>query len=301
MTEYVIEAKGLSRDYGRFRALDKADLSIEANRVVALLGPNGAGKTTLLHLLMGMLEPTEGRAYVLGADSRADGCQALSNVSYVGHGEEPPSWMTARQLVDLQEGASKYFDRALALKLLADKQLSGRTSFGSMSKGQKKWLRAALALASRPRVLIWDEPAEGLDPAARHALYDCLREYVIESGATALIATHIIGDIERVADDVAIIRQGRIITHACLEDLREQVFEIHQREVALPAAIESHVAVIGKKVLDDGVLFWVRSRGLSEEELRGLLSPRADLRGVDLETFYMATTENGLRDERGVS
>ena len=144
MSEFVIETNGLSRDYGSFRALDKVNLSIEKDKIIALLGPNGAGKTTLLHLLMGMLEPTEGQASISGIDSRTLDNQTVAKIGYMGDGDEPPRWMTARQLINLQAGSSKQFDKAFVKKLLSDKQLSLNKAFGSMSKGQKKWLRAGL-------------------------------------------------------------------------------------------------------------------------------------------------------------
>lgn len=293
MREFVIETTGLSRDYGSLRALDKVNLSIEKDRIVALLGPNGAGKTTLLHLLMGMLEPTEGRASVLGIDSRTLDNQTAAGIGYMGDREEPPRWMTVRQLINLQAGSTKQFDKAFVKKLLSDKQLSLKKSFGAMSKGQKKWLRAGLVLASRPNVLILDEPAEGLDPSARYEIYDYLREYITESGATAIVATHIIGDIERIADDVAIIHKGHVMTYASLEDLREQVCEIHLPDGPLPEEIESNVELIGKKKITDGTLFWVRCNAVGEDELKHLLEPHATVRHVDLQTYYMAVTENG--------
>ena len=297
MSEFVIETNGLSRDYGSFRALDKVNLSIEKDKIIALLGPNGAGKTTLLHLLMGMLEPTEGQASILGIDSRSLDNQTVAKIGYMGDGDEPPRWMTARQLIKLQAGSSKQFDEAFVKKLLSDKELPLNKSFGSMSKGQKKWLRAGLVLASRPDILILDEPAEGLDPSARHDLYDYLREYITESSATAIVTTHIIGDIERIADDVAIIHKGHVMTYACLEDLREEVCEIHLPVGALPEQIENSVEIIGKKEITDGLLFWVRCNTISEDELKQLLKPQATVRHVDLQTFYMAITENSLSQE----
>ncbi|MHC4497535.1 MAG: ABC transporter ATP-binding protein [Planctomycetota bacterium] len=297
MKELVIETNGLSRDYGRFRALDKVNLSIEKERIVALLGPNGAGKTTLLHLLMGMLEPTEGQALILGVNSRAPDNRTVGKIGYMGDGDEPPRWMTVRQLINLQEGSSGQFDKAFINELLSYRQLSLNKAFASMSKGQKKWLRAGLVLASRPNILILDEPAEGLDTSARYDLYDYLRDYITESGATAIVATHIIGDIERIADDVAIIHEGHVITYACLEDLREQVCEIYLPGDTLPPLIECRIELIGKKPTTDGTLFWARCKTISEDELRSSLEPKATVRHVDLQTFYMATTKTSLGKE----
>jgi ABC-2 type transport system ATP-binding protein len=297
MSNFVIDTKGLSRDYGSFRAVDSISLSIERDRIIALLGPNGAGKTTFLHLVMAMLEPTEGQASILGVDCRNLDALTAARVGYMGDGDEPPRWMTVSQLINLKAGCSDKFDEEYIEQLLSDKQLSLDKTFGSMSKGQKKWLRAGLVLASRPDILIFDEPAEGLDPSARHDMYDYLREYITESGATAIVTTHIIGDIERIADDVAIIHKGRVITYASLEDLRDQVCEIHLPEGSLPDQIKNSVKLIGRKEIADGTLFWAESNTHSLDELEQLLPPQAIVRHVDLQTFYMAITENSLSQE----
>lgn len=298
MSDIVIQTTGLCRDYGRFRALDRINLSIEKDRIVALLGPNGAGKTTFLHLVMGLLEPTEGKAAVLGSDSRSMSKQTVAQIGYMGDGDEPPGWVTAKKLIAMQKESSACFDLDFIKKFLSDRGLSLKKSFGSMSKGQKKWLRAGLVLASRPRILILDEPAEGLDPSARYELYDYLREYITESAATAVVATHIIGDIERIADDVAVINNGKVVTHACLEDLRDEVSEIHFSDSELPVTISDNFELIGKKKVAEGGLFWVRSTKLAHEELKNLLGEHSHVRRVDLQTFYLAITENNHNDEK---
>lgn len=298
MKEMVIETRDLCRDYGRFRALDKASLAIEKDRIVALLGPNGAGKTTLLHLVMGLLEPTCGRAKVLGADSRRMSKEIVSQIGYMGDSDEPFGWVTAKKLIAMQKESSARFDIEFIKKFLSERELPLNKMFGSMSKGQKKWVRAGLVLASQPKVLILDEPAEGLDPSARYELYDCLREYITESGATAIVATHIIGDIERIADDVAVIHRGKIITFAGLEDLRDEVSEIHLSENQLPSVLSDSFELIGKKEVASGSLFWVRSKKKGHEELKSLLGEQSHVRRVDLQTFYLAITENNHNDRK---
>ncbi len=298
MKEIVIETSELCRDYGRFRALDKVSLSIEQGLIVALLGPNGAGKTTLLHLLMGLLEPTCGNAKVLGSDSRSMSKEIVAQIGYMGDSDEPSGWVTAKNLIAMQKESSARFDIGYIKKFLSDRRLPLNKTFGSMSKGQKKWLRAGLVLASQPKVLILDEPAEGLDPSARHELYDCLREYITEFSATAIVATHIIGDIERVADDVAVIHNGNIVTYSCLEDLRDEVSEIYLSENHLPSALADSFELIGEKEVAGGSLFWVRSKKNGHKELRNLLGEQSKVRRVDLQTFYLALTENDNNDRK---
>ncbi|HUT28199.1 MAG TPA: ABC transporter ATP-binding protein [Sedimentisphaerales bacterium] len=297
MNETAIRTEGLCRDYGDLRALDDVNLSIDKGRVVAMLGPNGAGKTTFLHILMGMLEPTGGRAEVLGANSRALPKDVVGRIGYMGDGDEPPRWATAGQLIGLQAGASYKLARGFAEQLLAKRGLSRKSVYGALSKGQKKWVRAALVLAAKPEVMLLDEPAEGLDPSARRELYDELRDYVTDSDATVVVATHIIADIERIADEAAIIDKGRVATHAALDDLREQVREIELTENdAIPESADG-IEVLGSKAVSGAVLVWVRCSQHGQRKLETICPKKAVIRAVGLETFYLAMTEHNGKTE----
>jgi ABC-2 type transport system ATP-binding protein len=297
MSQKIIKTEQLGRDYGRLCALDNVSLAIEKSRVVALLGPNGAGKTTFLHILMGLLEPTRGCARVLESNSRSLSAGISGKIGYMGDGDEPPGWTTIRQLISLQAGASESFTKQDAQELIAQRGLKKNAVFGSLSKGQKKWVRAALVLAARPELLVLDEPAEGLDPAARVELYDKLRDYVTESDATAIVATHIIGDIERIADDVAIIYKGSVVTYACLEDLREQVREVHLKGSDSVPEFGEGIEVLGSKGVEDGLLAWVRCSHEAQQELVKVCGSKAEIRTVGLETFYLAITAHNGNDK----
>jgi ABC-2 type transport system ATP-binding protein len=292
MNNIAIRTEGLSRDYGDFRALDKVDLAIENSRVVALLGPNGAGKTTFLRLLMGLLEPAEGKAWVLEADSRALTDQIAARIGYMGDADEPPRCSTIKQLTKLQAGASRDFDREFAKRFMTKRGLSVKSAYGSLSKGQKKWIRAGLVLAGKPDVLLLDEPAEGLDPSARRDLYDELRDHVTDTDATAIVATHIISDIERIADDVAIINRGRIVTYAGLEDLREQVREIQLAEGSKMPEFSNGIEILGSKTAAGAKLVWVRCSDEALVKLEDVLGEKIVILSVGLETFYLAMTEH---------
>lgn len=292
MNDAAIRTEDLSRDYGRKHALVSVDLAVERGRIVALLGPNGAGKTTFLRLLMGLLDATSGRSWVLESPSRALPGRTAAKIGYMGDVDEPPRWATIKQLMHLQAESSAEFDRAFFERSMTARKLDLPRRYGSLSKGQKKWVRAALVLAGKPSVLLMDEPAEGLDPSARQGLYDELRDYVTESEATAVVATHIISDIERIADDVAVIDRGRVVAHAALEDLREQV-----REVQLPAdgpvpEFGDSVELLGSKVASGTRLIWLRCARGSLNELEESLPATSAVRPANLETFYLALTQH---------
>jgi ABC-2 type transport system ATP-binding protein len=288
----VIQAENLARDFGRFRALDGLLLNVPAGHVVAVLGPNGAGKTTLFRLLCGLIEPTEGDATLLGCNVRAMPAAVSARVACVGEGHDPPHWATLRLLLGLQSEASARFDRSAAEGLLAEHELSLRRRFGTLSKGQKRWVLATLALASGADVLIMDEPADGLDTAARRSLYDHLRQYVNDRQATALIATHLIGDIERVADDMAVIRRGQLVLHAPLEDLREQVREIEWPAGQAAPDFGPGLKLLGRRTEHDVHILWVRCKEALESALPSQIDPRAHVRPVNLETLYLVLTDS---------
>jgi ABC-2 type transport system ATP-binding protein len=292
MNTPALHTQRLTRLYGYTRALDGFTLEVPRGRVVALLGPNGAGKTTLLRLLAGLIEPTEGAAEVLGSPSRNPPAEAARRLAVVIEGVEPPGEASLSQMMALQAGACPTFDRPACELLYMQHTLAPSQAYGALSKGQKRLALAGLALSSGAELLLLDEPADGLDPAVRRTLYDLLRDHATRHESTILVATHVIGDIERVADDVAIISRGRLVLHAALEDLREEV-----REVELPGAADlpdlgDGIAVLGRRREQDTLLAWVRTTAEAAGQLAERLPAKAAVRPVDLETLYLAITNH---------
>lgn len=285
----AIHAAGLTRDYGTRRALDRLDLQVEPGRIAALLGTNGAGKSTLLKLLAGFLEPTAGEARMIGVAAREVPNAFPFSVASLIDGHEPPAWATAARMIAMQAEASPKFDGDFANKFSFGGGVDSRTPYGALSKGQRRRILAGLVLASGGDVMLLDEPADGLDPAARRELYDVLRRRVNDSGATALVATHIINDVERIADDVAIVDHGRLLLSASLEDLREQVREI-ELEPGRTVHSNGSIQVLGAKSMDDVEMFWVRSK-FGEPYIAATLTP-VSIRAVGLEDLFLALTQN---------
>jgi ABC-2 type transport system ATP-binding protein len=288
----MILARGLVRRFGHKAAVDRLDLSIPSGGIVALVGPNGAGKTTFLNLVLGLLEPTEGSVQVLGHSPRPLPAEIAAMVQAVGDRHEPPGSMRLDRLIDLQADAVPQFDRRAALRLLLDRDLTTSARFGTLSKGQRRWVLATLALASRPRVLLLDEPADGLDPAARRDLYDELRRFVNEHGATVVAASHVLSDLERVADDLIVLREGRVVMHDALETLRDEVRELHLACGEPTPEWLGSFRVLSQR--QDGQMSrqWIR---LGDDRADAL--ERADgypgVRHVNLESLYFALTGTG--------
>ncbi len=222
--ESAIIANSLCRDFGTTRVLRDVNLSVASGRVCALLGPNGAGKTTLLKLLMGLIEPTHGNATLLSQCCWPSTRQVLRRTGCLLDGFEPPPSTRLQHLLALSESAGPKFDSSRALQLLESHSLKASRSWSSLSKGQKRWVLLVLLLCRGCEILLLDEPADGLDPQTRIELYQLIRREANDRNITVLVATHVLSDIERVADDVCILHRNSILLQSDLEELREQLW-----------------------------------------------------------------------------
>ena len=287
-SEFAVQIKRLCRDFGAFHAVDRVSLSIRPGQILALIGPNGAGKTTLLKLLLGLIAPTSGDADVLGEPCFPASATMARRIASLLDTHEPPRGVRVRDLLKLKSGVSGEFDVPRAAELIQQRGLSLDKTWHTLSKGQGRWVLSTIALASSPELLVMDEPADGLDPAARRQLYGLIREEVNRWDTTALITSHILSDVERVADEVAIIAHGRLLLHAPLEDLREQVREVEVSNEFSPDKLPPDVKLLGQKTSGETTLVWIRHHNGTPDELPlpGELSPpnrqlRAGLLGVD--------------------
>jgi len=292
MSDHAVRTVQLRRDFGAVRALDGLSLDVSKGTILTLLGPNGAGKTTLLRILMGLIEPTGGQVFVLGSPARSQPAGGAGRVAYVGDRCEPPDWATPALLEGVQAGASRTFDRTLFREFCKRRGLSLKRPYGALSKGQRRWVLTSLALACRPELVLLDEPADGLDPAARKALYDALRDHVNECEATAIVTTHVIADIERIADDVAIMMAGRSVLHGPLDDLRENIRQVEMSGGISSPELGDMATLLGSTRQGDMAIAWVKCNGVSDGQLVRRLGPGATVRTVGLETLYLAIAEH---------
>jgi ABC-2 type transport system ATP-binding protein len=292
MSDHTVQTTDLGRDFGMVKALDGFSMTVPRGTILTLLGPNGAGKTTLLRILMGLIEPTRGEALVLGTPARSRPADVAGHVAYVGDRCEPANWVSSAMLENLQMCASKTFDGALYRDYCKQRDISPKRPYGSLSKGQRRWVLTSLALACRPHLILLDEPADGLDPSARKALYDAIRDHVNENDATAIVTTHIIGDVQRVADEVAIIGDGRLILHAPLEDLRERVRQVEIPASSSPPDVSEVASLLGCVQLGTTSIVWIKRDGLDDDQIRRQLGADVTIRHVGLEPLYLAIAEH---------
>ena len=218
----AIECRGVTKRYGSVVALDGLDLDVPSGSVFGFLGPNGAGKTTTLRILASLGRVDAGSARVAGLEV-GDG--AANRAGLIGYLDQDPrfySWMTARDLLGLvgrlhgMGGAAlrERITATLATVGLAD---AARRSIGGFSGGMRQRLGLAQAILNRPPVLLLDEPVSSLDPQGRHDMLETIRD--LGGEATVLFSTHILNDVERVCDRVAIIDHGKIVTASPMDEL----------------------------------------------------------------------------------
>jgi ABC-2 type transport system ATP-binding protein len=218
----VLEIDGVRRAYTRgHNVLDGVSFAVEEGEVVGLLGKNGAGKTTLLRIAMGMIEAQEGSVRVFGLDPREDAVEIKRSIGYVSEEQILPGFMTVRAVVDMHRRLFPDWDDEVAAELLERFRLSGRSKVKTLSKGQARQVALVCAVAHRPRLLILDEPAGGLDPAARREFLETSIRLLNVAGSTILFSSHYMTDVERMAGRVLMIHEGRLLLDSALDDLRE--------------------------------------------------------------------------------
>jgi ABC-2 type transport system ATP-binding protein len=221
----AILCQGLTKRYGDVLALDHLTLEIPAGAIFGFLGPNGAGKTTTLRLLTGLAWPSAGSATVAGLDVATGGVALRRRISYLDQAPQYYGWMRGRELIAFVgelfglRGTTlgSRVDEVLALTGLTD---AANRRIGGYSGGMRQRLGLAQALINRPEVLFLDEPVNALDPAGRHAMLDVIAR--LRGEATVLMCSHILADIERVCDSVAIINRGRLLVSSSVPELQER-------------------------------------------------------------------------------
>lgn len=213
----TLVCEGLSKTYGNVKALDHVDLHMEEGKIIGLLGPNGSGKTTLIKLASRLLVPTEGKITICGIEPSPE---TKAMVSYLPDRSFLPDWMNSRDLLDMYEDFFVDFDRARALTMLESLDIDMKMPLRKMSKGTKEKAQLILTMSRHAKVYLLDEPIAGVDPAARdYILRTIISNY--DENATVLISTHLIADVENVLDEAIFLKEGKIVLHENVEELKE--------------------------------------------------------------------------------
>jgi len=255
-TAPVIDIRGVRKRFGSKVALDDVHLCLPPGTVLGLIGENGAGKTTLIRHVLGLLKPETGTVRVFGRDPVIDPVGVLSRIGYLSEEADLPIWMRVGELMRYTQGFYPTWDQDYAERLQREFGLDTGARLKQLSKGQRARAGLLVALAFRPDLLLLDEPSSGLDPVVRRDILGAIIRTIADEGRTVLFSSHLLAEVERVADFIAMIRHGRIVFCDTLDGIREE----HHR-LTLRFAEARH----GTPPLE-GALCWDGSGGRSGQE-----------------------------------
>ncbi len=288
----IINTLRLCKNYGSHRVLHDVDLSVQAGKLVGFLGPNGAGKTTTIRILLGLLEPTSGTAQIFGMSCKTAGKAIRAEVGYLPGDVHFYPNMTG-------EATLKYFSRVRRkncdreIKRLAERlELPLDRSVRKYSTGMRQKLGLIQSLMHRPELLILDEPTSALDPLMRTQVFDELKD-VIKDGRSVLFSSHSLHEVEKLCDEVIILRDGKIVEYQSIEVLRgralRRVTLVFKQAASMPTDVPAHLQIIereGCKFVGTwsgpivSLLNWVQSLAIDD-----LIIERPDLSDLFL-TYY---------------
>ena len=251
----IIETQKLTKSYGKSRGIIDVDLSVETGEVFGFLGPNGAGKTTTIRTLLDLIRPTSGSARVFGIESSADPVAIHRRIGYIPGEFTLYDRRTGGQTIEYFGNLRGGVDPAYRAALIERFDVDPSRKFKEYSKGNKQKIGLVVALQHRPELLVLDEPTSGLDPLIQQSFYALVREAQAE-GRTVFLSSHILSEVERTCDRVAIIRDGRLVKVDSVEGLRDLAHhEVELRFVdGVPAEAFEGLPGVSDVVVQDHVL-----------------------------------------------
>ena len=302
MNNIAVEMKNVSRAFGvgkdLTQAVDNLTLSVPRGSVYGLLGANGAGKTTSIRMMVSHLKPDSGEIRVLGADPAEYTTDTRRRIAYISENMQIPKWMSMEDAVGFCKPLYPNWNEPLYQELLKTFDLKPSRRYEESSKGQRRAMCIIIALCQEPEILIMDEPASGLDTLARRHFLSELLKITCDENKTVLFSSHILGDIERTVDRVAILMRERMVLEGELDTLKEKVrrisFRAESGNIAEPAANLFHTL---RNIRDRSSIQWVVTDFEEEKfvQLRESLpdSVAVEVEGFNLEELFMESIESG--------
>jgi ABC-2 type transport system ATP-binding protein len=278
MNDPAIDLQAVRKSFRKTDVLSGVTMQVARGRTFAFLGVNGAGKTTLIRMLMGLLSRDDGAIRVLGIDPTREPIELRRRVGYLAEDQTMYGWMRVEEIVRFVAPFYPTWDHDLALRYLRDFELPPRTKIKHLSKGQNVRLGLLLTLAHRPELVILDDPALGLDPIMRKQFNRDLITHLQGEGRTVFYSSHLLYEVEPVADEVAILHEGRIVKQADTETLRRQVKQFVVEREALEG-VRDQLLILDERA--DGERVVVAVQG-AEAAMQLLNQEGTEYRVVDL-------------------
>jgi ABC-2 type transport system ATP-binding protein len=297
--EPVIEARGLTRYFGKKCAVDGLTFSVPRGSVFAFVGRNGAGKTTTIRMILGLLEPTRGSSRILGHDSTTLPPEARARIGYVAEGHPVYAWMRVGQYGGFQRGFYSRWNQDVFAAVIDYFAIDPRMKAGHLSHGQRAGLHLAMTLAAEPEVLMLDDPATGLDPAARRSLLEAMLYFTRSRERTIFFSSHLLDDVERVADRVAVLDYSVLRCCCGVETFRDRVRQFGVRFRSEPprdlTAVRGLLRV--SRAEDELTLILANPDGRTYRDLESLGALAVDEQPISLEDALIAYV--GRHGDRG--
>jgi ABC-2 type transport system ATP-binding protein len=271
--------------------LSGVGFSIAEGEVVGLLGRNGAGQTTLIRIAMGMLEPQRGSVRVFGLDPRERPLEVKRRIGYVSEDQILPPFLTVADVVDIHRGLFPSWDEEMASSLASRFRIDPRARIKALSKGQARQVALICAVSHRPELLLLDEPAGGLDPAARREFLETSIQLLSERGTTILFSSHYMQDVERMAGRVVMLHDGGVLIDDELDALREAhtLAVVPEGPEATPDRLREIEGCLGVRERSDGLhaVFALPPDTACGRIERALGAPGANCRSIALEDMFI--------------
>ncbi len=242
MNGSAISIEGLTHRFGKLTAVDDLWLDVPAGTVCGFLGRNGAGKTTTIQILMNLLQPTEGKVEVLGLNPERDSLALRRQVGYVAENRVMYGWMRVRELIWFNRQFYETWNQDRVDALIHRFDLDPEQKVKHLSRGMNAQLALAVALGHEPRLLILDEPASGLDVLVRRDFLESIIGLIQEEGRTVFLSSHLVHEVERVADRVAIIDKSRLVIEGMVDEVKQSVKRV---AVRLPDGVDELTEIGG--------------------------------------------------------
>ncbi|WP_426594669.1 ATP-binding cassette domain-containing protein [Cellulomonas sp. McL0617] len=293
VSDLVIDVRGLEKRFGRVRALDGLDLTLAPGEVRGFLGPNGAGKSTTIRILLGLVRPTGGQARLFGADPWRDAVRLHRRLTYVPGDVDLWPKLTGGQCIDVLGSSGAPLDEARRAALLERFDLDPSKRVRDYSKGNRQKVALVAAFAAPADLLVLDEPTSGLDPLMEEVFRECVRERAAD-GATVLLSSHILSEVESLCDNVTIIRRGRTVLSGSVAELRKVARTSVHAVTRGPAPDMSGNEAVGDLVVDGNDLTFTVDPAALDDVLRPLLSPGLEsltVRPPSLDELFLSAYE----------
>ena len=296
MVDAVITANGLTKYFGRHCAVDEVSFAVPRGSVTAFLGRNGSGKSTTLRMLLGLLEPTRGSSTILGQDSQAIPPAERARIGYLAENHPVVGWMTVQEASRYQAAFFPKWNQKIFDATVDHFGLQRKAKAGSLSRGQRAGLALALTLAPEPELLVLDDPALGLDPVARRTLLESILYITRTPHRTVLLSSHMLDDIERVADYLLILDRSTLRAACSVEEFRGRIAQYQMTFSTTPPPLPPLSGLLDMLCVNNTLRVTVANPPADLEAQFAALNPlemeRQPVNFVEAVTAYMSDHRN---------